>query len=175
MSFINPQHRYGCFRCGLTDRVEKAEVSGRVEPPHLPSFDAPLVYESSWGCVEVGYVVACFVVFLLLLVAYIAIAFSSRGDPQGILPPLLIFFILTIIAVLITIRHAQKAKNDQIEVDRNNAERLDYIESSQKLYNHKKGIYDQLYYCGRDNVVFILEKPETCVPASEVEYLYETF
>lgn len=173
MPFSNPQDRYCCFRCGLSDRVEKAEVSQRVELPHSPVPGTPLVYESPWGCFSVCFVLFVFVAFLFLLVAYIANASSPIGNPQDILPYLLISTLLSIIAVFIVIHHVQKAKSDKIEVARGSAEQSNRYKILQEIYEHEKDIYDQLYYCGRDNVVFLLEKPETCVPASEVERLYQ--
>jgi len=174
MSFSNPQDRYRCFRCGLSDRVEKAEVSQRIESPRPPVFGTPLVYQSPWGCFSGGFVFLSFVAFLFLLVAYIANASSLIGNPQDILPSLLVSLFFSIIAVFVVIHHTQKAKNDRIEVARVNAEQSNRNKVVQKVYDHEKYIYDQLYYCGRDNVVFILEKPETCVPVSEVERLYQT-
>lgn len=175
MAEVNPQDRYRCPRCRLSDRVEKAEVSQKVEPPRLPSFSTPLVYESPWGCFSVGYVIASSLAFLFFAYVFIGNLSSPIGNPwQG---PGQIFFItlaLVIIAIFVMIHHTQKANTDRAEVARHNAEQSARIEASQKRYKHEKDIYDQLYYCGRDNVAFILNRPETCVPAAQVDSLYET-
>jgi len=125
------------------------------------------MYESPWGCFSVGFIIFSVAAFLFVNIVDTAIH-STTG-----LRDFLVTFGLIIIVILIAIHHFQKAEKSRVEVARNNAELEARNEAGRKRYQHEVEIYQQLYYCERDDVVFKLGRPETCAPASQVNSLYE--
>lgn len=173
MADINLQDRYRCPQCGLSDRVVRATVSDRVSPPVLHLGD-PQVYEGPWGCFSIGFVIVSVVAFLFFSFVFVGNLSIPNGNPwEGPGQFFLVTLALVVIAVFVTIHHVQKANTTQAEVTRYNAELQIQNEATQKRYQQDQDVYEnKLYYCGRDDVVFILGRTDTCIPASQIEHLY---
>ena len=159
MPTVNPQDQYRCPKCGLADRVVKASVSEKVSAPQRNDFGFPKTYESPWGCVSVGFIIFAVVAFLYVTIVNIALHAPNAGASS------LVVIVLIVIAALIAIYNVREAKTRQTEVTRYNAELQARNEADQERYDRAEKRYQQLYYCERNDVVFIPGEPETCMPA----------
>lgn len=141
MSYTQSQD-FTCPLCGMVDRVEKA--SNKLQPPTLQHQS----YESPWK----GYVPAIFFAFCLSGCAFLAYAIIGfRGVLNGwgqCLPGLLIFLGLPLlVAVGLGVRNTNKAPQEQ-------AATKEFNERAFAKFTREQKIWDKLYYCERNDIVF---------------------
>lgn len=172
MSIVKP-HPQLCPECGLSDRVVMARTrSDRVSRPIL-HLGQPRVYESPWGGCSIVFITLSFVAFLFFLVIFIWYASVSAKAASDVAPEFTVTLILAIIAGFVIMHHAQKAKTNRAEVARYNAALQIENEAARKRFKADERIYEEdLFYCEHDDVVWIRDKPTTCIPASQIAHLY---
>lgn len=185
------QQNYNCPQCGQVDRVEKVSalvgagtsaglyggpalgsnvlvgasqtaMSQKLSPPTKPS------YQSPWGCVSsfvTGVGICLGTIFLIILFVQLQRA-SSAGIPidSRFLTNLMIFLAMLItpfiISFLIIILKATTAKQRKIT-----------FETEYPRWQHAIAKWNELYYCARNDVIFIPGKPQDCVPVSQMSKL----
>lgn len=177
---VDPQN-FNCPMCGQVDRVEKVSaivgagtssglygghtssiglmagvsqtaLSQKLSPPSRP------VYDSPWGTgtkVSIG---------ILIVMAGMDIIFTATANPPESASQLLssLFFLLLFLVPLILII-SSKSRTAQ--------RRKAQYDAAIPIYTAAYKKWNELYYCGRNDVVFILGQARTCVPASEMSQL----
>lgn len=173
---------FACPLCGLVDRVEKVSslvgsgtlagfytgstsgtglmagvsqtaLSQKLASPSRPFYDSPYGTGTKFSIGLFGF---------LTLVSFIALITTQSYRSQSYEAPLWIAEIIiwgTILALIIFFK--QRTAN----------KRRRHFEAAMPLYREAYKRWDQLYYCARNDVVFIPGKRYACVPSSQMSSL----
>jgi hypothetical protein len=180
MAAMTPQD-YRCPQCGQIDAVSKVSalvssgtatysqtnLASRLSFPFSPP-SQPDPYESPWGCGYVGCLILA--VVLAIVVSYLVLSVLGGGGVgvQLIIPSVLVFVVLVVIA---TNRTAREARNRKESVE---AAHQRWAVAKQR-WERAGMAWHKLYYCSRNDIVFLPpERPgerTIYAPASNMETL----
>jgi len=162
-----------CPVCNKNDRVVQAAALKKDDPKyralrfnikdfHLPD-EVPDLDDHSRAIGILGWVM---VILPLVLMQFFLGRLSDQ--PLGCLIPLGISILLGVglFTYAVNQYNAQKAKKAQKENIRRSLKELNKIE-----FNRLKPIYDRLYYCRRDNVIFLPNMGDHAKPEDMRKYL----
>lgn len=162
-----------CPVCHKDDRIEKVsalvstgtassglfrsqtDIAAKLVAPSRPP-----AYEGPWGCFSVGFVILSFAAFLIFLGIFLWYASVPGGRPLDVVQELLVTLALAVIAIFVIIHHVPEAKR-----------RKEAAILTSRQHEEAYNIWNKLYYCYRDDVVFRQDNPNVYAAASQMSKL----
>lgn len=115
-------------------------------------------YESPWGCFTVGLVLLSTAAFVYFIISLITATPEQLAHPT--VGGIIVYLVIIALGVAVLITNFYQVKK-----------RKDLAVYARARYDRARPIWDKLYYCYRDDIVFVPGKSNEYAPASEMSKL----